>query len=184
MGKLAQEMDGLRLKMENRTVRVRVVREIPKVEVGGGTVGPYKGGVEVEMPYWIAEVLEDANYVRFLGDDTLTISDVSKIHWRETLPSSRQIPKLRDDFYFQLRRILSILEKERRSDVSKVREYERAISFFTDILNCRLRKIATLAASQLQYTDLIQNMTVEEKALFNQLYSTVDIWRRKILGEE
>ena len=72
--------------------------------------------------------------------------------------------------------------KDSKSDTSKLKDYEKAISLSKDIINCRLRKIASLAASQAAGGEMIQGMAKDEKMLYTSMSSIIADWNERLLG--
>jgi DNA replication initiation complex subunit (GINS family) len=123
-------------------------------------------------------------YAKFRDEDQLTLNTLSTTHYKETLPGSRQIPKLGKNFYFQVRRLLKELKAQEAKDRSKGRDLDKAVSLSRDIVNIRVKKIASLSASGEQPTEMTTNLTAEEMALYQTIRSAVDAWRKDILGRE
>jgi DNA replication initiation complex subunit (GINS family) len=136
----------------------------------------------VEVPYWTARELVQLGYARFREEDVLNYNSLSKIHWRETIPASRQLPALQANFYCLLRRHVSDLKELSKQDQVKLRELERTESLVRDIVNCRIRKIVSLAASPTPSEELIQGLTYEERILYSILNKTIVDWKSKLLG--
>ncbi len=168
---------------ENSPMRVVVTREIPE-SPRMTKLASAKVGQEIEVPYWTARDLVQLGYARFREEDVLNYNSLSKIHWRETIPASRQLPALQANFYCLLRRHLTELQQMSRQDQVKLRELERTESLVRDIVNCRLRKIVSIAASPTPSEELIQGLTYEERVLYLILNRTIENWKSKLLGQE
>lgn len=152
--------------------------------MGDRVLGPYRQGQEVELPLWIATHFVQSGYAKFREEDQLTLNTLSTTHYKETLPGSRQIPKLAKNFYFQVRRLIKDLKAQEAKDRSKGRDLDKAISLSRDIANIRVKKIASLSASGEQPTELTTNLTAEELALYQNIRNTIESWRKDILGRE
>ena len=152
--------------------------------MGDRVLGPYRQGQEVELPLWIATHFVELGYARFRDEDQLTLNTLSTTHYKETLPGSRQIPKLSKSFYFQARRLLKDLKALEAKDRAKGRDLDKALSLSRDIVNIRIKKIASLSVSGEQPTELTSNLTAEELALYQTLRNTLDSWKKDILGRE
>ena len=168
---------------ENSQIRVVVTREIPEtprlVKLSSAKVGQ-----EIEVPYWTARELVQLGFARFREEDTLDYNALSKIHWRETIPASRQLPALQPSFYCMLRRHMVQLNQLSRQDQVKLRELERTESLVHDIVNVRIRKIVSLAASPTPSEELLQGLTREERALYSVLNRTIEEWKTRLLQLE
>jgi hypothetical protein len=169
---------------QNLPVRVVLTREIPFSHPATERLRSVKVGQEAEVPYWAADELVNAGFAKYRDEDVLDLPKLSKTHWRETIPSSTQLPSLQAGFYCMLRRFLARLKAEGKEDSSKLREFEKADNLSRDVINCRLRKIASFAAAPGASGDLLKNMTFEEQALYRQLRSAIGEWRSSILESE
>jgi len=132
----------------------------------------------------MAEELINSGLAKFRDQDLLDINKLTKIHWKETIPTSRQIPSLQKNFYFILKKFLKEVSEESKKDTSKIMLYERALALSRDIINCRVRKIISIAATSTNSWDMIKNMAVEEIALHNKLNSIINEWKDNILKTE
>lgn len=175
------DINDIEFEFDNRTVRIIILQELPQIEVLGKKLGPFKNGDETDVPRWVAAEMVDSGVAKYREKEGLTLQDLSKVHWKEALPSSRQIPQLDQDFYCSLKHLISSLKEEGKKDIEKLKEYEKALSISNDIINCRLRKLVTYAASAYQSSDLFKNLTPEEKALLEDLTDLITVWREKII---
>jgi len=177
-------VDDTDFDFENSQIRIVLTREIPDLPPKLSRTLSAKVGQEVEVPYWVARELVQLEYARFREEDVLNYNSLSKIHWRETIPASRQLPALQPNFYCLLRRHVSDLKELSKRDQVKLRELERTENLVRDIVNCRIRKIVSLAASPTPSEELIQGLTYEERALYGILNKTILDWKTKLLGSE
>jgi hypothetical protein len=177
-------VDDIDFDFENMQMRVMLTREIPDTSPKFAKLSSTKVGQEVEIPYWSARELVLLGYAKFRDEDVLNYNALSKIHWRETIPASRQLPALQTNFYCVLRRHLSDLRQQSKQDQVKLRELERSESLVRDIVNCRVRKIVSIAASPTPTEEILQGMTSEERVLYTGLNRTIEEWKAKLLGQE
>jgi DNA replication initiation complex subunit (GINS family) len=161
-----------------------MIKDSPEIKLNEETIGPFKSGQEIELAYWMAEELVNSGLAKFRDQDLLDINKLTKIHWKETIPTSRQIPSLQKNFYFILKKFLKEVIEESKKDTSKIMLYERALALSRDIINCRVRKIISIAATSTNSWDMIKNMAVEEIALHNKLNSIIHEWNDNILKTE
>jgi len=161
-----------------------MIKDSPEIKLNEETIGPFKSGQEIELAYWMVEELVNSGLAKFREQDLLDITKLTKIHWKETIPTSRQIPRLQKNFYFILKKFLKEVSEESKKDTSKIMLYERALALSRDIINCRVRKIISIAATSTNSWDMIENMAVEEIALHNKLNLIINEWKDNILKIE
>ena len=175
-------VDDIDFDFENSQVRIVVTREIPDLPPKLSRVLNVRLGQEAQVPYWTARELVRLGYAKFREEDVLNYNSLSKIHWRETIPASRQLPALQANFYCLLRRHVADLKELSKQDQIKLRELERTENLVRDIVNCRIRKIVSLAASPTPSEELISGLTYEERALYTGLNKIIVEWKTKLLG--
>ncbi len=183
MSEALTSVEDIDFDFENSQIRVVVTRELPETN-RLAKLSPAKVGQELEVPYWTGKDLVRLGYARFREEDVLTYNSLAKIHWRETIPASRQLPALQANFYCLLRRHVTELRQLSKQDQVKLRELERTESLIRDIVNCRIRKIVSIAASPTPSDELIQSLTYEERALYSILNKIIEEWKSKLLGQE
>ena len=166
---------------ENSSVRIIAVRNSPKIELVGIEIGPFEEGNEYSVKFWIAKLLEKTGTIRFLEEEMLDIAKLSKIQWTEHIQSVSQVSSLSETFYPKLRHLLSELKISSRSNVEKMREYERVKWLSQDIVTCRLKKIILLASAADPLSQVLKNLTVEERRLYEDLRKTISEWKTQIL---
>jgi len=180
---VVMSVEDIDFDFENSSIRVVVTREIPEMPRMPKLTSA-RVGLEVEVPYWVAHELVQGGYVKFREEDVITYNSLSKIHWKETIPASRQIPSLPGNFYCILRRHLAELRKQSKQDQVKLRELERTETLVRDIVNVRIRKIVSLSASPTPSGELIQGLTHEERGLYAVLNQTIEGWKNKLLERD
>lgn len=166
---------------ENTPVSIIVNRNCPEIELAGLKIGPFQEGKEYEVRFWIAEELEKAGIARFREDELLDAVKLHKIHWKERVQSVKQISSLPEDFYPRLRRYLSNLREDAVKKPEKMKEYEKMSGLSRDIVDCRLKKIISLASTSAQTEQFLKSMTREERAIYERLHAIISGWRNKIL---
>ncbi|MEM2112318.1 MAG: hypothetical protein QXX08_10670 [Candidatus Bathyarchaeia archaeon] len=165
---------------DNMPVRVIAVRNSPKIELAGLTIGPFEEGNEYEVRFWIAQELVKAGIARF-GEESLNVSRLYKIQWTERIQAVSQLSSMPENFYPRIRRLLEELKISSKSSPERMREYEYVQKLSQDIVNCRLKKIISLASTTEQESQIIRNLTKEEQELYNRLHTIINKWRNEIL---
>jgi len=166
---------------ENTPVKIIVNRNCPEIELAGLKIGPFEEGKEYEVRFWIAHELEKAGIARFREEELLNAVKLYKMHWKERVQSVGQISSLSEDFYPRLRRYLASLKREAVNNPEKMKEYEKVSRLSRDIINCRLKKIVSLASAPAQTDQILKNLTSEERIIYERLSSIINDWRSKIL---
>ncbi|MEM3591179.1 MAG: hypothetical protein QW702_03665 [Candidatus Bathyarchaeia archaeon] len=165
---------------ENSLVTVVAVKSSPKIDLVGFSVGPFEEGQEYEVRLWVAKELERDGVVR-VREGELDAAKLYKIQWTERIQSVGQLATLPEDFYPRLRRLINDLKAASRTSPEKMREYEYVQNLAQDIVNCRLRKIVSLASISTQEGQTPKNLTLEEKSLFDSIRQIVNEWVSKII---
>lgn len=166
---------------ENKPVKILINRNCPEIQLVGVKVGPFEEGKEYEVKYWVAKELERAGIARIREEELLDAVKLHKISWKESIQQARQVSPLEEDFYPRLRRYLASLKRRAVGNPEKMREYEKAKRLSRDIVNCRLRKIVSLASSPAQTNQTLNNLAREERVLYKLLYEIINEWKSKIL---
>jgi len=163
------------IEFENSTVKVRAVKPI-KLRVCGRDLEA-NAGSEIEVLYWIALKLSEAGLAKPADQAKMDLIQLSKIHWRETVPVTRQISAIGKDFYFKVREYLLDLRAMSSTDGAKLIELQKAMGLFEEILNCRIRKILSIAAAGAESEEVLKNLTPEERILLDGVSSEVGAWK-------
>ena len=166
---------------ENQPVKILINRNCPEIQLVGAKVGSFEEGKEYEVKHWVAKELERAGIARIREEELLDAVKLHKISWKESIQQARQVSPLEEDFYPRLRRYLASLKRKAVSNPEKMREYEKAKRLSRDIVNCRLRKIVSLASSPAQTNQTLNNLAREERVLYDRLYAIINEWKPKIL---
>ncbi len=169
---------------ENTPVKVVANRNCPEIGLAGLNAGPFEEGKEYEIKFWVGRELEAAGIARFREEETLDAVKLHKAHWKERVQAAMQLSSLPEDFYPKLRRFLADSRRAAMHNPEKVKEHEKAASISQDILNCRLKKIVSLASAPAQTDQTLQSLAREERVLYERLYTIVSEWKSQILKAE
>ncbi len=170
---------------ENMPVKVVANRNNPQIELPGIKVGPFTEGKEYEVRFWVAKELENAGIARLRLDEPIDLMMLNKIHWKEArVQTSQRVASLPESFYPKLRRYLEELNEEAIKKPEKRSDCEKAKKLSEDIKRTRLKKIVSLASSQAKTRVLTENLTKEERVLYDYLYETISKWGKEILKKQ
>lgn len=166
---------------ENSPVRVIANRSLPEIKLAGLNVGPLEEGNEYELYFWVASELQRSGIVHFREEDMLDIAKLYKIQWKERAQAAGQISRLPEDFYQKLRRHMSQLKEEPTKTPEKMLECEKVKHLANDIVNSRMKKIVSLASASTQSEQILKNLAVDERLLYERLHKLVSEWREHVL---
>ena len=171
---------------ENTLVKIVANHDCPEIDLLGLRIGPFEEGKEYQVRFWVARELEKTGLARIRGDEMLDAAKLYKVQWLESTQTARKLSPLSESFYSKLRIYLYGLKKEAVSSPEKMKEYERAMNNARDIIDCRLRKIISLASTSGQTSQFLENLSGEERLLYERLFELIGEWRQAILetGEE
>jgi hypothetical protein len=164
---------------ENSFVSAVAIVNHPKIELIGLSAGPFEEGKEYEIRLWIAQELEREGIVR-IKEGALDATKLYKIQWTERIQAVSQLSSLPEDFYPKLRRMIEDLRAASKTSPEKMREYEYVQNLSLDVVNCRLKKIISLASSSAQDSQTSKNLNIEERDLYERIRQIVNEWRSKI----
>ncbi len=182
---MSQTIEDLDIEFENSIAHIVAIANLQEITVAETIVGPLEDGKEYEMRHWVAAELVRSGYARFREDEPLAFIALNKVHWRETkLQTGLQISALPDQFYPKLRRYLKSVRELLSAEPSAANEYVQANRLARDIVNCRLKKIVSLAATPTRSTSIIQCLSKEEQILFDSVRNAVTEWEAQILRTE
>lgn len=165
---------------ENNLVSVIAIKDCPKIDLVGFSIGPFKEGKEYEIRFWVARELEKEGIVN-IRERAIDAAKLYRTQWTERIQALGQLSSLPEGFYPMLRRMIEDLKISSKTSPEKLREYEYVQNLSLDIINCRLKKIISLASSTIQDSQILKNLTVEEKDLYERVRRIVNEWRSKIL---
>jgi len=165
---------------ENSLVAVIAVKNVPKIDLVGFSIGPFEEGHEYEVRLWVARELEREELVK-IKEGELDTAKIYKIQWTERIQAVGQLSTLPEDFYPRIRRVINELKESSRLSPEKMREYEYVQNLAHDIVNCRLRKIISLASVPAPEGQTLKNLTPEERELYERIRRIVGGWRSNII---
>jgi len=132
-----------------------------------------KQGEILNIPRWIARVLEKENHV--IVQDTDMVVELKQAIVKENVQGEFELATLEPHFYIKLKSYMKSLEQ---SDFDKVE------SMLNSLVRKRKGKIIHLADSSKLTSDLASKLTVEEKEYYNNLYNISTDFTKQILGEQ
>jgi len=164
----------------NNFVTVIAIKSVPKIDLVGFSVGPFDEGHEYEVRFWVARELEKDKLVK-IKESGFDTAKIYKIQWTERIQALGQLSAIPEDFYPRIRRMIDDLRQSSRTSPEKLREYEHILNLVHDIVNCRVRKIISLATIPSPESHALKNLTPEERDLYERIRQIVGRWRSRIV---
>jgi hypothetical protein len=148
--------------LQDSPIKLKLIEDITRLNFTGFTFSRLDKDQEIEVPYWVAVEFVTAGKGEII-EERFNMKELAKAHWREALPSSRHLSHIGENFYFNLRRFIEKLQKESRENIEKMKDLEKVYAMAQDIINCRVRKLASLAASNVNPNEVEKNLVFEER---------------------
>jgi hypothetical protein len=177
---LKDVLEELEFEFLNKDVKVRILKSLEDVTVLGDTIKPYEPDSEVKLKRWIALKLVENGAAVFKQGEELTGEELTNIHWREGLQPSTRLSEIQGDFYQKLRLYLRKVKYEAESH-GNIQLLEKSKRLARDIVDGRTRKIVNMAMSLSVPQELLQLLTAEERALYDEIKRIIEFWRSYIL---
>jgi DNA replication factor GINS len=157
-------------------VKVTARTDIPEAKLSTFELPEVGEGEVVEVPRWVAEVLEENNLVN-LGEEGVE-PELFRALQREKLQGPTQPSQLSKDLYLKLRRHLMILRKRNPHDP----HYEKVKVSTQDLVTTRMVKMVIMAGYTSQ-PDPANLLSPEELLLYSEIRDLISEWRSLVLGE-
>ncbi|MEM3526345.1 MAG: hypothetical protein QXV37_02935 [Candidatus Jordarchaeaceae archaeon] len=154
-------------RFENSPVRVIVIKDYPKIQIGDRILGPFVEGREMNLRMWEAAELVQHGIVKYKEEAKFSVSDLYKQAWSEA--NKPQLQQIEPNFYQKLRMYYSDPSVE-DSEKKKVE------GMVADLISQRVSKILKIALKGGIRSEMVKNMTEEEKWLYDRVNSLVRGW--------
>lgn len=154
-------------------MKVEVLKQLPRL-LEDRQLHSVPVGAVVEVPRWMAEVLERGGYVRVVEDEAVDLASLSKLSWREERsPGPLPAP---ETLYPKVRSYLERLRREASSSLEAHTAMRQAEVKVRDLVRCRLQKVVQAALSPSVPRGLIDNLAPEERFLYERVRQLIEDW--------
>ncbi|MEM3736547.1 MAG: hypothetical protein QXJ75_00430 [Candidatus Bathyarchaeia archaeon] len=169
------------IRYEHSPAALIASKKIPKLTVAGEEIGPYVENTQFKVRMWVAEALIKLGLARLQPErEPINLAELHKIHLKETMQTSRRLSGLPENFYPRLKRFIKVLREESYANPAKAAELQKAVQLSIDILTCRLNKILLFTSLNSKSDTIFQNLTPEERALYERLRGEVEKWQSAV----
>ena len=142
-----------------------------KIEICGIKVhGKY--GEMLNIPRWIANILEANSYVK-IQDDKI-VEDLKQSLVKENSQDEFNLSTLDDHFYIKINSYFKRIQKQERDELE---------SLLKSLFRKRHGKIIQFADSSKLTNELTHKLTIEEIEFYNQIHKASTIFTKQIFGD-
>ncbi len=173
----AREVKRINLPLLVEEVKVEIVKPLPEV-LEDRPIHLLPVGAVVEVPRWLASILEEKGFVKVLDEGGMDVAALSKLSWREERSSS--LLPAEELLYAKIRALLEQLSREALVNIEAHALKRQAEVKVRDIMRCRLQKLVQAALSPSVPKSLLDSLTPEEKFLFERIKSLINEWLSSI----
>lgn len=160
-----QALKCLEIGFQNSLDEVTMVKDLSKLSLPSGVIENIKAGVNIRVPKWVAEKLVGRDLAKS-ASGAMDLKLILQLRWREK-SNQAELQPLPEYFYLKIREGLG--------------ENREIFPHLKDIYSLRLSKIMNLAAKRVPRS-IVENLTAEEKILYECLVNIVNAWHDFIEG--
>ena len=154
-----------------KNAKVEFNREL-KLDVSNIIIEGKKGEI-LNIPRWVANVLESEKYVQIQDYDTL--QELKQAITKEEVTGDFDLITLEPHFYIKIK---SFMKR------SPEKDYDLTESMLNKLVRKRRSKLVRLADSSKLTPALSQKLTVEEHEFYNQIHESSTKFSKKLIGEK
>tara|TARA_B100000470_G_scaffold212313_1_gene191911 strand:+ start:522 stop:1031 length:510 start_codon:yes stop_codon:yes gene_type:complete len=154
-----------------KDVKVEFNKDL-KFNVSGVTIDGKQGEI-LNIPRWVANVLEPEKYVEI--KDSEIVTELKQAVMKEEVQSNFDLSVLEPYFYIKLKSYMQRMTEK---------DYDMMQSMLNKLLRTRQSKIIRLADSSKLTAEISQKLTVEERDFYNQVNNASTEFSKKIMGSK
>ena len=154
-----------------KDVKVSFSKDL-KLNVSDVTIDGKQGEI-LNIPRWVANVLESEKYVEIQDSEILT--ELKQAVMKEEVQSNFDLSVLEPYFYIKLKSYMQRMTEK---------DYDMTESMLNKLLRTRRSKIIRLADSSKLSAEISQKLTVEEYDFYNEIHNASTKFSKKIIGSK
>tara|TARA_B000000460_G_scaffold240050_1_gene205173 strand:+ start:459 stop:968 length:510 start_codon:yes stop_codon:yes gene_type:complete len=154
-----------------KDVKVEFNKDL-KLNVSDVTIDGKQGEI-LNIPRWVANVLEPEKYVEI--KDSEIVTELKQAVMKEEVQSNFDLSVLEPYFYIKLKSYMQRMTEK---------DYDMMQSMLNKLLRTRQSKIIRLADSSKLTAEISQKLTVEERDFYNQVNNASTEFSKKIMGSK
>ena len=156
---------------ELEDVKVTFLHDV-KIKVGDIDIQGKQGEI-LNLPRWVADVLESENHIQI--QETDMVVELKQAIVKENVQGEFELSTLYSNFYIKLN---SYLKKLPQQDFDKVE------SMLNSLVRKREGKIIQLAGSSKLTGDLSKKLTIEEHQFYENIYKSATDFKKQVIGDK
>ena len=150
-------------------VKVEFKHEL-KMDVSGVKIEGKQSEI-MNIPRWVAEILDSENHIILHEQDMVTELKQAKV--KEDVQGEESLSTLDKHFYIKMN---SYMKKLSKDDSDKIE------SMLNELVRIRQGKIVRLADSSKLTSDLASKLSVEEEVYYNQIHKSSLDFKKQVIG--
>ena len=154
-----------------KDVKVEFNKDL-KLNVSDVTIDGKQGEI-LNIPRWVANVLEPEKYVEI--KDSEIVTELKQAVMKEEVQSNFDLSVLEPYFYIKLKSYMQRMTEK---------DYDIMQSMLNKLLRTRQSKIIRLADSSKLTAEISQKLTVEERDFYNQVNNASTEFSKKIMDSK
>jgi len=154
-----------------KDVKVEFKKDL-KLDVSGISIEGKQGEI-LNIPRWVADVLQSEKHVEIKDSETLV--ELKQAAMKEEVHGDFDLITLEPHFYIKIKSYMKRLPEK---------DYVKVESLLNKLLRTRQTKIIRLADSSKLTAEISQKLSVEEREFYNQLHEISTEFSKKIIGDK
>ena len=152
-------------------VKVEFKHEL-KMDVSGVKIEGKQSEI-MNIPRWVAEILDSENHIILHEQDMVTELKQAKV--KEDVQGEESLSTLDKHFYIKMN---SYMKKLSKDDSDKIE------SMLNELVRIRQGKIVRLADSSKLTSDLASKLSVEEEVYYNQIHKASLEFKKQVISDK
>ena len=142
-----------------------------KMDVSGVKIEGKESEI-MNIPRWVAEILESEKHVILHEQDMVTELKQAKV--KEDVQGEESLSTLDKHFYIRMNSYMKKLSTD---------DYVKVESMLNELVRIRQGKIVRLADSSKLTSDLMSKLSVEEEVYYNEIYKASLEFKKQVIGD-
>ena len=143
-----------------------------KMDVSGVKIEGKESEI-MNIPRWVAEILESEKHIILHEQDMLTELKQSKV--KEDVQGEESLSTLDKHFYIKMKSYMKKLSKD---------DSDRVESMLNELVRIRQGKIVRLADSSKLTSDLASKLSVEEEVYYNEIHKASLEFKKQVISDK